>query len=591
MKITLRGALMSMVFGILVGLFSARMVYIYLYESSIQSSDSSSNAITTFSKALDLSLSTDYPITNFALTKETAIAFVSGLLTVLLIYFYKISSAKVTRHGEEHGSAEWGTPKDIAPFIAKKPQDNILLTNTEKLSMSNRMTITKTDNFNRNKNVVVVGGAGSGKTRFYVTPNLLQLHSSYMISDSKGLLYKEFGNYFRENGYVVKVIDLVTRKNTNHYNPFQYIKNEDDILKLIDNLIQNTTNQNKKGGDDFWEKSEKALLLALFGYLLENVREEERTMSLVADLVRLGTVKEDNEDFVSVLDELFETLSKESFAYKQYGTFKLSSAKTAKSILISTSVRLAPFTVPSIKRLLSDDNLELETLGDKKTALFFVLPDSNSTFNFIIAMLYQQSLDLLIDRADNFYNGSLPVHVRLMLDEFANTGQIPEFDKAIATIRSRNISANVILQSISQIKNLYKDTWESIIATSDTLLYLGGNESSTHKYVSEQLGKQTIDVTTYNETKGANGSFTINNNKLGRVLLDQSEVSRLNGGKCILFLRGVKPFLSDKFALETHANYKKYMEFQPNQKTKKTKQKNKRTRKRRLKNGINEKCY
>lgn len=482
------------------------------------------------------------------------------VLSYGLFVLYKTFDEKKIRPGEEYGSAKWGKYRDIKAFLDKKKDFNILLTKTESLSLSGRMKITGKDNFNRNKNVVVVGGAGSGKTRFYVKPNLMQMHSSYVVSDSKGLLLMETGKMFEEAGYKIKVFDLINRRDTHHYNPFKYIKTEDDILKIVNNLIKNTSNPDKKGGDDFWEKAETALLMAIFSYLIQEVVEEDRTLGNVIELVRLADIEEDVPGFVSPLDVLFNELEEKdptNFAVAQYKIFKLSGDKTTKSILVSLGVRLSPFDIPSIKDLVSKDTLELDTVGDEKTILYILLPDTDTSFNFLASMMYQQLFDMLVYKADNVYKGRLPCHVRCILDEFANIGQIPDFEKVISVIRSREISTNVILQNISQLKTLYKDTWETIIGTSDVFLYLGGMEQSTHEYISKLLGKETIEQRNISVTKGANGSFNESFQKLGRNLMDPDEVASLKGQQCILKIRGVHPFLSEKYDIVKHKNYKK----------------------------------
>lgn len=482
------------------------------------------------------------------------------VLSYGLFVLYKTFDEKKIRPGEEYGSAKWGKYRDIKAFLDKKKDFNILLTKTESLSLSGRMKITGKDNFNRNKNVVVVGGAGSGKTRFYVKPNLMQMHSSYVVSDSKGLLLMETGKMFEEAGYKIKVFDLINRRDTHHYNPFKYIKTEDDILKIVNNLIKNTSNPDKKGGDDFWEKAETALLMAIFSYLIQEVVEEDRTLGNVIELVRLADIEEDVPGFVSPLDVLFNELEEKdptNFAVAQYKIFKLSGDKTTKSILVSLGVRLSPFDIPSIKELVSKDTLELDTVGDEKTILYILLPDTDTSFNFLASMMYQQLFDMLVYKADNVYKGRLPCHVRCILDEFANIGQIPDFEKVISVIRSREISTNVILQNISQLKTLYKDTWETIIGTSDVFLYLGGMEQSTHEYISKLLGKETIEQRNISVTKGANGSFNESFQKLGRNLMDPDEVASLKGQQCILKIRGVHPFLSEKYDIVKHKNYKK----------------------------------
>lgn len=485
-----------------------------------------------------------------------AVAAISYVLFVL----YKTFDEKNTRPNEEYGSARWGKYSDIRAFLDKKKDFNILLTKSESLSLSGRMKITRNDNFNRNKNVVVVGGAGSGKTRFYVKPNLMQMHSSYVVSDSKGLLLAETGKMFEEAGYQIKIFDLINRRDTHQYNPFQYIQTEDDILKIVNNLIKNTTNPDKKGGDDFWEKAETALLMAIFSYLIQEVTAEDRTLGNVIELVRLADIEEDVPGYVSPLDILFNELEQKdptNFAVSQYKIFKLSGDKTTKSILVSLGVRLSPFDIPSIKELVSQDTLELDTVGDVKTILYILLPDTDTSFNFLASMMYQQLFDMLVYKADNVYKGRLPCHVRCILDEFANIGQIPDFEKVISVIRSREISTNVILQNISQLKTLYKDTWETIIGTSDVFLYLGGMEQSTHEYISKLLGKQTIEQRNTSVTKGNNGSFSENFQKLGRNLMDPDEVASLKGQECILKIRGVHPFLSKKYDIVKHKNYKK----------------------------------
>ena len=497
---------------------------------------------------------------HFEIGRSSSIVGLIGVSLYVMVVLYHKHNKKNTRINEEYGSAKWGTSKDIAPFIDKKKFFNILLTETERLSLSGRMKITKSDNFNRNKNVIVVGGAGSGKTRFFVKPNLMQMHSSYVVSDSKGLLLSETGKLFEEEGYEIKIFDLISRKNCNYYNPFNYIRNEDDILKIVNNLIKNTTNPNKKGGDDFWEKAETALLMAIFSYLLQEVVEEDQTLSSVVELVRLADIPEDVPGYVSPLDILFQELEEkdpQNFAVLQYKIFKLSGDKTTKSILVSLGVRLAPFDIPSIKELVSKDTLELDTIGDKKTILYILLSDTDTSFNFLASMMYQQLFDMLVHRADNYYKGRLPVHVRCILDEFANIGQIPDFEKVISVIRSREISTNVILQNISQLKTLYKDTWETIIGTSDTFLYLGGMEQSTHEYISKLLGKETIEQRNISVTKGANGSYNESFQKLGRNLMEPDEVASLKGQECILKIRGVHPFISKKYNIEKHKNYKR----------------------------------
>ncbi|MHA6059269.1 VirD4-like conjugal transfer protein, CD1115 family [Enterococcus sp. AZ172] len=544
-----------LVIGILLYV-SNRIGYLFLAENTGNLSFAD-NLLTTFNRTFE-ELSRFAPQFSYE-PISLGIAAVVAISYVLFI-LYKTFDEKNTRPNEEYGSARWGKYSDIRAFLDKKKDFNILLTKSESLSLSGRMKITRNDNFNRNKNVVVVGGAGSGKTRFYVKPNLMQMHSSYVVSDSKGLLLAETGKMFEEAGYQIKIFDLINRRDTHQYNPFQYIQTEDDILKIVNNLIKNTTNPDKKGGDDFWEKAETALLMAIFSYLIQEVTAEDRTLGNVIELVRLADIEEDVPGYVSPLDILFNELEQKdptNFAVSQYKIFKLSGDKTTKSILVSLGVRLSPFDIPSIKELVSQDTLELDTVGDVKTILYILLPDTDTSFNFLASMMYQQLFDMLVYKADNVYKGRLPCHVRCILDEFANIGQIPDFEKVISVIRSREISTNVILQNISQLKTLYKDTWETIIGTSDVFLYLGGMEQSTHEYISKLLGKQTIEQRNTSVTKGSNGSFSENFQKLGRNLMDPDEVASLKGQECILKIRGVHPFLSKKYDIVKHKNYKK----------------------------------
>lgn len=544
-----------LVIGILLYV-SNRIGYLFLAENTGNLSFAD-NLLTTFNRTFE-ELSRFAPQFSYE-PISLGIAAVVAISYVLFI-LYKTFDEKNTRPNEEYGSARWGKYSDIRAFLDKKKDFNILLTKSESLSLSGRMKITRNDNFNRNKNVVVVGGAGSGKTRFYVKPNLMQMHSSYVVSDSKGLLLAETGKMFEEAGYQINIFDLINRRDTHQYNPFQYIQTEDDILKIVNNLIKNTTNPDKKGGDDFWEKAETALLMAIFSYLIQEVTAEDRTLGNVIELVRLADIEEDVPGYVSPLDILFNELEQKdptNFAVSQYKIFKLSGDKTTKSILVSLGVRLSPFDIPSIKELVSQDTLELDTVGDVKTILYILLPDTDTSFNFLASMMYQQLFDMLVYKADNVYKGRLPCHVRCILDEFANIGQIPDFEKVISVIRSREISTNVILQNISQLKTLYKDTWETIIGTSDVFLYLGGMEQSTHEYISKLLGKQTIEQRNTSVTKGSNGSFSENFQKLGRNLMDPDEVASLKGQECILKIRGVHPFLSKKYDIVKHKNYKK----------------------------------
>lgn len=494
------------------------------------------------------------------MSKEALTVGLIGAVSVWLIYLYNAFQTKKYMPGKEHGSAEWGTAADIAPFKDKDQEQNILLTETEQLSMSDRMKRTREDDYNRNKNVLVIGGSGSGKTRFFVKPNLMQLHSSYVITDPKGSLIHETGKMFLDAGYRIKVFDLINRDKSDCYNPFEYLKTEDDILKLINNLISNTTSPKSKNAGDFWEKAETALLEAIFGYILFELVPEDQTMGTAMDMLRMAEVKENNENFKSQLDIIFDDLKEEdaeSFAVKQYELFKFAAGKTAKSILVSVGTRLAAFNIPSIRRLVSTDTLELDRIGSERTALFIILPDTDRSFNFLAAMMFQQMFDILIYRADNDYLGKLPFHVRCMMDEFANIGQIPQLEVLISTIRSRGISMDIILQNLAQIKNLYKDTWEVITGNCDSLLFLGGMEQSTLEYISKLCGKATIDNRNSSETKGQNGSYSLQYQNLGRDLITPDEVGALKGRHCILKIRGCKPFRSQKYDIEKHKNYKK----------------------------------
>jgi len=492
--------------------------------------------------------------------KNCLVASLIGFILLWLIYLYNAFGAKKYMPGIEHGSAEWGTKKDISKYIDKKNFDkNILFTQTERMTLDTRQTF-------RNNNVLIIGGSGSGKTRFYVKPNLMQMHSSYVVTDPKGSIVKECGKMLADNGYKVRILNLIDMKQSDKYNPFNYIKEEKDILKLITNLITNTNSQQTKNAGDFWEKSETALLQALFGYVFFEAAPEERNIGTVMQMIRLAEVREDEEDFVSPLDIMFEELKAEQpdhFACKQYDIFKLAAGKTAKSILVSLGVRLSPFYIQDLENLVSDNTLELDTLGSEKTALFVIISDSDRTFNFMAAIMYQQLFDILFYKADHEYGGRLPFPVRFMLDEFANIGQIPNFEIYIATMRSREISVNVVLQNVAQLKSIYKDHWETITGNCDTLLFLGGKEQSTLEYISKMIGKTTIDNRNITESKGQNGSYSLNYQILGRDLITPDEVGRLEGTECILSLRGEKPFRSRKFDIEKHSRYKLLSDYDP----------------------------
>ncbi|MEQ2880537.1 VirD4-like conjugal transfer protein, CD1115 family, partial [Faecalibacterium duncaniae] len=472
-----------------------------------------------------------------------------------LAVYLRGKNAKKYRHGMEYGSARWGTPKDIEPFIAPKFEDNIVLTKTERLMMSNRPPDPKNA---RNKNVLVVGGSGSGKTRFWLKPNLLQCHSSYVVTDPKGTIVLECGNVMLKNGYKVKILNTINFKKSMHYNPFAYVHSEKDILKLVTTLMTNTKGEGS-GGDPFWEKSERLLLTALIAYLHYEAPVEEQNFATLLEMLNTMQVLEDDEEYQNPVDLLFEELAKKkpnSFAGRQYKLYKLAAGKTAKSILISCGARLAPFDIQELRDLTMYDELQLDTLGDKKTALFLIMSDTDSTFNFLISMVYTQLFNLLCDKADDVYGGKLPIHVRCLIDECANIGQIPNLEKLVATIRSREISACLVLQARSQLKAIYKDNADTIVGNMDSQIFLGGSEPTTLKDLSEMLGKETIDAFNTSDTRGNSPSYGTTFQKLGHELLSRDELAVLDGGKCILQLRGVRPFLSDKYDLTQHPNYK-----------------------------------
>ena len=479
-----------------------------------------------------------------------------------LAVYLRGKNAKKYRHGMEYGSARWGTPKDIEPFMAPKFEDNIILTKTERLMMSNRPPDPKNA---RNKNVLVVGGSGSGKTRFWLKPNLLQCHSSYVVTDPKGTIVLECGNAMLKNGYKVKILNTINFKKSMHYNPFAYVHSEKDILKLVTTLMTNTKGEGS-GGDPFWEKSERLLLTALIAYLHYEAPVEEQNFATLLEMLNTMQVLEDDEEYQNPVDLLFEELAKKkpnSFAGRQYKLYKLAAGKTAKSILISCGARLAPFDIQELRDLTMYDELQLDTLGDKKTALFLIMSDTDSTFNFLISMVYTQLFNLLCDKADDVYGGKLPVHVRCLIDECANIGQIPNLEKLVATIRSREISACLVLQARSQLKAIYKDNADTIVGNMDSQIFLGGSEPTTLKDLSEMLGKETIDAFNTSDTRGNSPSYGTTFQKMGHELLSRDELAVLDGGKCILQLRGVRPFLSDKYDLTQHPNYKLTSDYDP----------------------------
>ena len=479
-----------------------------------------------------------------------------------LAVYLRGKNAKKYRHGMEYGSARWGNAKDIEPFMAPKFADNIILTKTERLMMSNRPPDPKNA---RNKNVLVVGGSGSGKTRFWLKPNLLQCHSSYVVTDPKGTIVLECGNAMLKNGYKLKILNTINFKKSMHYNPFAYVHSEKDILKLVTTLMTNTKGEGS-GGDPFWEKSERLLLTALIAYLHYEAPVEEQNFATLLEMLNTMQVLEDDEEYQNPVDLLFEELAKKkpnSFAGRQYKLYKLAAGKTAKSILISCGARLAPFDIQELRNLTMYDELQLDTLGDKKTALFLIMSDTDSTFNFLISMVYTQLFNLLCDKADDVYGGKLPIHVRCLIDECANIGQIPNLEKLVATIRSREISACLVLQARSQLKAIYKDNADTIVGNMDSQIFLGGSEPTTLKDLSEMLGKETIDAFNTSDTRGNSPSYGTTFQKMGHELLSRDELAVLDGGKCILQLRGVRPFLSDKYDLTQHPNYKLTSDYDP----------------------------
>ena len=479
-----------------------------------------------------------------------------GALAVKGILYLRSKNAKKFRKGIEYGSARWGTPEDIKPYIDEDFYNNILLTNTERLTMNSRP---KNPKFARNKNVLVIGGSGSGKTRFFVKPNLMQMTTSYCVTDPKGTILVECGKMLQKGGYKIRSLNTINFKKSMHYNPFAYIRSEKDILKLVNVIIANTKGDGEKSGEDFWVKAERLLYCALIGYIYYEAPEEEKNFITLLDLINASEAREDDENYKSPVDMLFDRLAErepEHFAVKQYVKFKQAAGKTLKSILISCGARLAPFDIKELRDLMEYDELELDTLGDEKTALFVIISDTDDTFNFVVAIMYSQLFNLLCDKADNEYGGRLPVHVRCLLDEFSNIGQIPKFEKLISTIRSREISACIILQAQSQLKAIYKDNADTIIGNCDTTLFLGGKEKSTLKELSETLGKETIDMYNTSETRSNQNSYGTNYQKLGKELMSQDELSVMDGGKCILQLRGVRPFLSDKYDITKHPRYK-----------------------------------
>ena len=481
---------------------------------------------------------------------------IAGAVIVRLIIYVKGKNAKKYRKGMEYGSARWGTAEDIKPYTDPVFENNIPLTQTERHTMNSRP---KQPKYARNKNILVIGGSGSGKTRFFVKPSLMQMHSSYVVTDPKGTVLIECGKLLQRGGYQIKVLNTINFKKSMKYNPFAYLRSEKDILKLVNTIIANTKGDGEKSGEDFWVKAEKLYYTALIGYIWYEAPDEEKNFTTLLEMINASEAREDDEDFQNPVDLMFERLEEkdpEHFAVKQYRKYKLAAGKTAKSILISCGARLAPFDIKELRELMETDEMQLDTIGDRKTALFVIISDTDDTFNFVVSILYTQLFNLLCDKADDEYGGRLPVHVRCLLDEFANIGQIPKFEKLIATIRSREISASIILQSQSQLKAIYKDNADTIVGNCDTTLFLGGKEKTTLKEISEILGKETIDSFNTSETRGRELSHGLNYQKLGKQLMTEDEIAVMDGGKCILQLRGVRPFFSDKFDITKHPKYK-----------------------------------
>ena len=494
--------------------------------------------------------------------KDLLIGVIGGVALRLVVYF-KAKNAKKFRQGVEYGSARWGNAKDIEPYMDEVFENNVLLTQTERLMMSGRP---KEPKYARNKNILVIGGSGSGKTRFFVKPNLMQMHSSYVVTDPKGTVLVECGRMLKKGKYKIKVLNTINFAKSMHYNPFAYIRSEKDILKLVNTIIVNTKGEGQQSGEDFWVKAEKLYYTALIAYIWYEAPEEEQNFAMLIDLIDASEAREDDENFKNAVDLLFEELEADDpnhFAVRQYKKYKLAAGKTAKSILISCGARLAPFDIKELRELMEYDELELTEIGREKTALFVIISDTDATFNFVVSIMYSQLFNILCDLADDVYNGRLPVHVRCLLDEFANIGQIPQFEKLIATIRSREISASIILQSKSQLKAIYKDNADTIEGNCDTTLFLGGKEKTTLKELAEVLGKETIDLYNTSDTRGTSQSYGLNYQKIGKELMSQDEIAVMDGGKCIMQLRGVRPFFSDKFDITKHKRYSELSDYDP----------------------------
>ena len=554
--------------------FFNKIAWLYRVNTGATSWDKFMNTITYF----ELAFQNLWP----SLNHIDLLCGIAGGVAVKLIIIYRTKNARKYRLGVEYGSARWGTEKDIRPYADPEFENNIILTETESLTMSSRP---KNPKYARNKNILVIGGSGSGKTRFFVKPNIMQMHSSYVITDPKGTVLLEVGSMLAkgspmtdENGkivrdkegkviyepYKIKVLNTINFKKSMHYNPFVYIRSEKDILKLVTTIIANTKGEGQQSGEDFWVKAEKLYYCALIGYIWYEGREEEKNFNTLLEMINVSEAREDDENFKNPVDLMFDELEQKApnhFAVRQYKKYKLAAGKTAKSILISCGARLAPFDIAELRELMSYDEMELDMIGDQRTALFIVISDTDDTFNFVVAMMYSQLFNLLCDRADDVHHGRLPYHVRILCDEFANIGQIPKFDKLIATIRSREISASIILQSQSQLKTIYKDAAETITGNCDTMLFLGGKESTTLKEISETLGKETIDLYNTSDTRGQSRSYGLNYQKTGKELMSRDELAVMDGNKCILQLRGVRPFYSDKFDITKHKRYKQLSDY------------------------------
>ena len=540
---------------ILVGYFCDKVAWLWRVSPGNNASDKMMAVMNSFDTLFSNPLPSFHP-------RDLMIGTGCGIALRLVVY-YKAKNAKKFRQGVEYGSARWGNAKDIEPYMDSVFENNVLLTQTERLMMSGRP---KQPKYARNKNILVIGGSGSGKTRFFVKPNLMQMHSSYVVTDPKGTVLVECGKMLKKGGYAIKVLNTINFAKSMHYNPFAYIRSEKDILKLVNTIIVNTKGEGQQSGEDFWVKAEKLYYTALIAYIWYEAPEEEQNFAMLIDMIDASEAREDDENFKNAVDLLFEELEADKpnhFAVRQYKKYKLAAGKTAKSILISCGARLAPFDIKELRDLMEYDELELDTLGEEKTALFVIISDTDATFNFVVSIMYSQLFNLLCDKADDVYNGRLPVHVRMLLDEFANIGQIPQFEKLIATIRSREISASIILQSKSQLKAIYKDNADTIEGNCDTTLFLGGKEKTTLKELAEVLGKETIDLYNTSDTRGTSQSYGLNYQKTGKELMSQDEIAVMDGGKCIMQLRGVRPFFSDKFDITKHKRYRELSDYDP----------------------------